>query len=73
MSRIEIGDRFRHKGRAGSTYVAQSEYQWQGARRIVGWHQHAPNQKVGIDLPENELERVEVSAEMWRADGSAQA
>jgi hypothetical protein len=55
---INVGDKFRHKGFAGPLYVATYEYRWHGDRRIVGWYQHAPNQKVGIDLPDNELEKT---------------
>ncbi len=50
-----VGSKFRHARGAGTVYTVDRVYLWHGPR-VVGWYQHAPNQRVGIDLPPSELE-----------------
>jgi hypothetical protein len=59
MSLIKIGDSFHAKARPQPIYVAEREHEFNGKRYICGSYQHAYNQRVGIDLPEEELTKIE--------------
>jgi len=63
MSRIEIGDSFHPIGHPLPVYTMKREYMFQGKRHIVGYYVNDPSplhyQLIGIDLPEDQLQRVE--------------
>jgi len=61
---IKIGDQFHAKDRPQPVYVAEHEHHFRGQRWIAGSYQYAANQRVGIDLPEDELTRVDFTFEV---------